>query len=84
MDQKSLTKFQPQLVVRLIPGAYKRELIPSALTTEEEAVDFAVSRSKYWNKKVCLSWEEGVVIWIPPDSETCLKTKGEPPVMRIA
>ena len=83
MKMNSANSFQPHLIVRLIPAAYKRELIPSAVQSEEEAIEFAIDRSKHWDRKVCLSWEEEMLIWIRPDRKDWFKTQGAPPSTRI-
>lgn len=58
------TKFKPHLIIRLIPAAYKREWLPDDCTDEQSAIDYAISRAKHWNRKVCLAWSEKLTVWI--------------------
>ena len=53
--------FEPHLIVRLMPAAYKRKKLPPEC--EASAVEYASQRAKHHNRKICLAFDEFITSW---------------------
>ena len=57
-------KFEPHVIIRLLPAVYKRESLPPECADEASAIEFAIERALHWNRKVCLVFSEVVTFWV--------------------
>ena len=56
--------FEPHLIVRLMPAAYKREkLPPEVISDEATAIEYGSQRAKHYSRKGCLALDEVTTFW---------------------